>query len=618
MIQTPKTPLLPDEIKEEIIDNLEKELNTNKNNKKNNKKNNIYKDNHSKDISIKNKENNNTTKLKDSVNISDTKTNNTIVTKNIENHKTKIQTVDTNIDKKQSILEENNIKTNSKDLKNIDDTNLNTSLILEKKKSTTKFKILLSLSIVSILLIILTSIFTYFTYKYSNYDKICNNIYIKNIDVSNLSIEEATIKLEEYISTNIPEYITLVHEDSYEVSIQTATLEPTYDISSLVEEAYLIGKDKSFIENGLEIFYTLINGTKLELDISINEEVLLEFLEDISHKLPDTVIESSYYIEDDNLIIRSGSEGYIVNVDLMKLYIKNGISNLTFTNRSLKIETLLIEPATIDIYEIYANVYSEAINASYSNNPYTFTSSQNGIDFAISFEEAEQMLMEVKEEYIIPLQVLYPEIDNNSIASEAFPDTLSTFTTYYSTSNTARTTNLILAAEKINGTVIMPGELFSFNNVVGARTIEAGYQDAAMYVDGEVVDGLGGGICQVTSTLYNACLYANLEIVSRSNHQFIPSYVSGSLDATVVYGAIDYTFENNRDYPIKINCYVSGGVCYFEIKGLSTENDYDVEILSTVTATTDSYIYTECYKILRLNGTYIGKYLVSKDTYKQY
>lgn len=113
-------------------------------------------------------------------------------------------------------------------------------------------------------------------------------------------------------------------------------------------------------------------------------------------------------------------------------------------------------------------------------------------------------------------------------------------------------------------------------------------------------------------------MYANLDIISRSNHQFIPSYVSGSLDATVVYGAIDFTFKNNRDYPIQINCSVSGGICYFEIKGLSTSNDYDVEIISTVTGSNSSYIYTQCYKILSLNGTYIGKYLVSKDTYKQY
>ena len=104
----------------------------------------------------------------------------------------------------------------------------------------------------------------------------------------------------------------------------------------------------------------------------------------------------------------------------------------------------------------------------------------------------------------------------------------SQYSTSYSTKNQKRTTNLRLAANKINGTVLMPGETFSYNKVVGERTIAAGYQEAPIYVSGKVVDGLGGGICQITTTLYNAVVYANLEIVERSNHQFVPSYAPAS------------------------------------------------------------------------------------------
>ena len=178
------------------------------------------------------------------------------------------------------------------------------------------------------------------------------------------------------------------------------------------------------------------------------------------------------------------------------------------------------------------------------------------------------MLLEDKSEYVIPLQTLYPNVTTNMIGTEAFPDLLSTYSTRYSTRDRDRTTNLQLAASKINGTVLMPGETFSYNQVVGERTIAAGYKEAPIYVSGEVVDGLGGGICQITSTLYNAVLYANLEIVERSNHQFVPSYVTASRDATVVYGSIDFKFKNNRDYPIKLVCSVSGGIAKFDIYGL--------------------------------------------------
>ena len=89
----------------------------------------------------------------------------------------------------------------------------------------------------------------------------------------------------------------------------------------------------------------------------------------------------------------------------------------------------------------------------------------------------------------------------------------------------------------------MPGETFSYNKTVGARTIKAGYKEAPVYMGGKVVDGIGGGICQVSSTLYNAILEANLEIVSRKNHYFITSYVSASRDATVSYGNIDFKWN---------------------------------------------------------------------------
>lgn len=152
----------------------------------------------------------------------------------------------------------------------------------------------------------------------------------------------------------------------------------------------------------------------------------------------------------------------------------------------------------------------------------------------------------------------------------------------------------------------------------GARTIEAGYKEAPIYLNGKVVDGLGGGICQITTTLYNAAIYANLEIVERSNHQFIPSYVGASRDATVVYGAIDFKFKNNREYPIKLICSVSQGIANFKIFGLKTDNEYQVEISSKITKTTANTINSEAYKILKQNGKVISTELLSKDIYKRH
>ena len=240
-------------------------------------------------------------------------------------------------------------------------------------------------------------------------------------------------------------------------------------------------------------------------------------------------------------------------------------------------------------------------------------------DFNVSVDEAKAILGDQSaEEYTIPLKTLYPSVTTNMIGTEAFPDLLSSFSTRYSTSDRDRTTNLQLAANKINGTVLMPGETFSYNKVVGERTIAAGYKEAPIYVSGEVVDGLGGGICQITSTLYNAVVYANLEVTQRSNHQFVPSYVGASRDATVVYGSIDFQFKNNRNYPIKIVCSVSGGIAQFQIYGMKQDDDYDVEISAYETGRTSTAIYSEAYKILKKNGTVVNKVLLSKDTYKRH
>ena len=228
------------------------------------------------------------------------------------------------------------------------------------------------------------------------------------------------------------------------------------------------------------------------------------------------------------------------------------------------------------------------------------------------------MLNEVKDEYEIPLKYTAPSVTTNMIGTEAFPDLLAKFSTNYNARDTDRTTNLRLAAEKINGTVLMPGETFSYNTVVGERTIAAGYKEAAMYQNGEVVDGLGGGICQISTTLYNAVLYSNLEIVERRNHQFVPSYAKAGRDATVVYGSIDFKFKNTRNYPVKILCTVSGGVAKCEIYGLKENPDYDVEITSRVTETTATSIKSETYKTVRQNGQVISSERINKDTYKRH
>ena len=484
-----------------------------------------------------------------------------------------------------------------------------------KNSNYTKPEIIgLSLIIFAIILLI---IFIVFTLINLNNDKIINGVTILGIDVSKQSKEDAIQTVTNYISKNIPEEIKLKHND-YETSIASESLSISFDIEKAVNQAYDIGRSGNILQNNLEVIKTIFNPVDITADLSLDEEQLKASLNDISSKLPDTIIQSSYYIEDNNLILTKGRTGFVVNVDEMANDLITRIQNLEVNNNQIELITEEQSPNPLDIDAIHNEIYKQATDAYFTQDPYAVYPSENGLDFAISVDEAKAMLEQEQEEYIIPLQVLYPNVTTNMIGQEAFPDLLSSFPTYYSTRDTDRTTNLILAANKINGTVVMPGEVFSYNTVVGERTIAAGYKEAPIYVSGEVVDGLGGGICQVTSTLYNAVVYANLEIVERSNHQFVPSYVTASRDATVVYGSIDFKFKNNRNYPIKILCSVSNGVVNFEIYGLKTADDYEVEISSRITSQTANYTNSEAYKILKKNGQVVSTTLLSRDTYKRH
>lgn len=470
------------------------------------------------------------------------------------------------------------------------------------------------LAIVILLVAVVYGTFSIMTEKSTT---IAKGVYIKNIDVSGLTREQAKEKINNYISSVIPEEIKLTH-NGFETSLSTSQLSIYFNTDEAVNMAYNIGKTGNIFQKNLTILQTRLSKTTIDPGFSIDMDQLKKDLEDISSKLPDKIIESSCYIDGNKLIITKGKAGKTVKVDDSAKYIKQAINDLKIENNSLELLTEDSTPKEIDLDAVYNEIHKEPVNAYYSQNPYVVHPSENGMDFSITLDEAKNMLKEEKDEYVVPLKVLYPSVTTNMIGTEAFPDLLSEFSTKYAASNKNRTTNLILAAKKINGTVLMPGETFSYNKVVGARTIQAGYKEAPIYVSGRVEDGIGGGICQITTTLYNAVVYANLDIVERSNHQFVPSYAGPSRDATVVYGAIDFKFKNNRDYPIKIACSVSGGIANFKIWGLKSDNDYEVQISSRTTGKTSTAIYSEAYKILKKNGNVVSTTLLSKDTYKRH
>ena len=549
---------------------------------------------------------------------------NNVDSKEKETLNSEISKLDENIDNTNANTDSNIVVEDKKLDKNIDDINQ----IIDSDVVQNNFEPVVpngakdkkSVAILILILFIVIIIFSFFAFTIYNIfnSNIINGVSVKGIDFSNTSPSDAKYQLENYLKNALPQEIKLKHGD-FEASISLEQIGVNFNVKEAINDAYSIGRFGNFLENNLNVISALFKKIYIEPNVELDEEQLTKNLQDISTQIPDAVKQSSYYIEGNNLIITAGTEGNVVDVDATMTSIKESISNLSCKDNAIEITVKTQTPDPIDIEKIHNEIYKEPVNAYYTQNPFTVYPSENGLDFNISLDEAKNIInSEQKSEYIIPIKTLYPSVTTNMIGTEAFPDLLSTFSTNYSVRDKDRTTNLTLAANKINGTVLMPGETFSYNTVVGARTIAAGYKEAPIYLSGQVVDGLGGGICQITSTLYNAVVYANLEIVERTNHQFVPSYVTASRDATVVYGSIDFKFKNNRNYPIKITCSVSGGVANFKIFGLKQDDDCEVQISSYETGRTSTAIYSEAYKILKRDGKEVGREVLSKDTYKRH
>ena len=258
--------------------------------------------------------------------------------------------------------------------------------------------------------------------------------------------------------------------------------------------------------------------------------------------------ESTFAVEDTGIRVRAGQAGITLDDEALTALIVARIQAMDYS--VLKYTPEKDDPAPLDLQAIYNEIHTEARDAYYTDE-LEVVPEEVGKSFEIS--EAELLIGQSPgQEVFIPFTVTEPEITARYLEEALFRDTLSsTYTILTNPGLINRTSNVKLAAQFVNGTVLMPDEVFSFNEVVGERTEARGFKEAKVFVKNEIVDGIGGGICQISSTLYKASLFADLQIVERTNHSFTVDYTQLGEDATVYYGAVDYKFKNNTPFPLK-------------------------------------------------------------------
>ena len=296
--------------------------------------------------------------------------------------------------------------------------------VIEKLGKSHKRKV----AIITILLFVIaiSLVSTIFSVIYMGKDIIAPNIYLGSINIGGLTKEEAKDKIAKRYEEKSNKEIKAVLKD-YEQIIKPEMVEFNADINKLVDLAYMEGRNGNIIENNYTIISRYFNKKNLEISYNINEELMQKLLEEIAGKIPEKVKEPSYNVDGTKLFVYPGMKGNEVNKLSLRekiVSIMKDIDKISDEDLKITIPVDIKQPNNIDIEKIHNEIYEKPENATYNEQTKELKLDKDGLDFAISIDEAKNMLKEKKEEYIIPLRKVKAEITYDKLGKDIFPDLL--------------------------------------------------------------------------------------------------------------------------------------------------------------------------------------------------
>ena len=296
--------------------------------------------------------------------------------------------------------------------------------VIEKLGKSYKRKV----AIITILLFVIaiSLVSTIFSVIYMGKDIIAPNIYLGSISIGGLTKEEAKEKIAKRYEEKSNKEIKAVLKD-YEQIIKPEMVEFNADINKLVDLAYMEGRNGNIIENNYTIISRYFNKKNLEISYNINEELMQKLLEEIAGKIPEKVKEPSYNVDGTKLFVYPGMKGNEVNKLSLRekiVSIMKDIDKISDEDLKITIPVDIKQPNNIDVEKIHNEIYEKPENATYNEQTKELKLDKDGLDFAISIDEAKNMLKEKKEEYIIPLRKVKAEITYDKLGKDIFPDLL--------------------------------------------------------------------------------------------------------------------------------------------------------------------------------------------------
>lgn len=439
----------------------------------------------------------------------------------------------------------------------------NTAPKAEKKK----FRVPLAAKIAGGLVLLLFVALCGFTYLYPN---VFPGVTVGTIPVGGMSRSAAVDKIEKesgalYEGQSVS---VTIYETTYDIPVEDVL--QSVDSEQSAANAFAVGRTGNPFVRMWNVIKAAAGQNEAQIAATVDEDGLTQALEEIASKALTEPVEPTWEIGTDTMTIYAGKPGVNFDSAAVEQVLDEKIRLMDFEPYEVSVE--LSETPQIDIDKIAEQVIGDPVSATVSKEDgKTIIPEKVGVQF--DMEEARTIIGDGSaESYEIPVTTTAAKVTAEKLEEVLFRDTLASCSTSLNEGNVPRTNNVRLASAAINGTILNPGEEFSYNNVVGERTTERGYQSAGAYSGNEIIDEVGGGVCQPSSTLYMAVLRADLEVTQRVNHSFTVAYTPLGEDATVSWGGPDFCFKNDTDYPIKILAEQSNGQLTMTIVGTKTSD----------------------------------------------
>lgn len=413
-------------------------------------------------------------------------------------------------------------------------------------------------------------------------DTIAKNVYIEGIDVSGLTQQEAINKLRSADLLSNKRITLKCNNQAYTLTGADAGL--SAKLEDTVSKAVKYGKDGNIFHNGFLNAVQLVYPRNIVPDATIDADLLNSRLAEFGKQLYGELTEHGFWAQDGFVTCTPGHSGFDGNTQKAFDEVIKAIGNKNF---DINVSLNKAAPKEWTVEELAELVNCQPADAYYDQLDGDVIVVDEIYGKTIDEAAARAPLSELREGgdiILIPYISQEPAIKGADLREKLFRDIIGSYSTSYGSSTANRCANIATAAGKIAGKTLMPGEVFSFNDTVGSRSAANGFYSAQEYMDGQTVEGIGGGTCQVSSTLYNAVLYADLSVVSRTNHMFPVSYCPIGQDATVADTGVDFKFVNSMDYPIKISAYTEGYTVTVSILGTQRDDPRTVKIENTETA----------------------------------